>query len=143
MKRPSARTLPTTNFMKPQYIVETTKTPAQALADLEASVKQHGYGVLHTYDLRQTLASKGFALPNACHILEVCNPKQAAAVLAADMSMNIALPCRISVYQDGGKTLIGMARPTVLLASLSESEDLKMISAQVEKDTIAIIEAAK
>ena len=129
--------------MNPQYIAETTKSPAQAVTDLQTAVKQQGYGVLHIYDLKETLAAKGFDLPNACHILEVCNPKQAAAVLAADMGMNIALPCRISVYQDGGKTLIGMVRPTVLLASLSESEDLKTIAAQVEKDTIAIIEASK
>ena len=129
--------------MNPQYIVETTKSPAQAVTDLQAAVKEHGYGVLHIYDLKETLASKGFDLPNACHILDVCNPKQAVAVLTADMGMNIALPCRISVYQDGGKTLIGMVRPTVLLASLSESEDLKTIAAQVEKDTIAIIEASK
>ena len=129
--------------MNPQYIAETAKSPAQAVIDLQAAVKQHGYGVLHIYDLKETLASKGFDLPNACHILDVCNPKQAVAVLTADMGMNIALPCRISVYQDGGKTLIGMVRPTVLLASLSESEDLKTIAAQVEKDTIAIIEASK
>ena len=129
--------------MNPQYIAETTKSPAQAVTDLQAVVKQHGYGVLHIYDLQATLSSKGFDLPNACHILEVCNPKQAAAVLTADMGMNIALPCRISIYQDGGKTLIGMVRPTVLLASLSQSENLKTIAAQVEKDTIAIIEASK
>ncbi len=129
--------------MNTRYIAETSKSPAQAVADLQASVKQHGYGVLHIYDLKETLASKGFELPNACHILEVCNPKQAAAVLSADMGMNIALPCRISVYQDGGKVLIGMVRPTVLLSSLSKSEDLKAIAEQVEKDTIAIIEAAK
>ena len=49
--------------MNPRYIAETTKSPAQAVTDLEASVKQHGYGVLHTYDLKQTLASKGFDLP--------------------------------------------------------------------------------
>ena len=129
--------------MNPQYIVETTKSPAQAVTDLQASVTQHRYGVLHIYDLKETLASKGFDLPNACHILEVCNPKQAAAVLAADMGMNMALPCRISVYQDNGKTLIGMVRPTVLLSSLSKSKELKVIAEQVEKDTIQIIEAAK
>lgn len=128
--------------MNPRYTVETTKSPAQAVTDLQASVKAHGYGVLHMYDLKETLASKGFDLPNACHILEVCNPRQAAAVLTADMGMNIALPCRISVYQDGGKTLIGMVRPTVLLASLSESGELTAIAEQVEKDTIAIINTA-
>jgi len=129
--------------MNARYIAETTKSPARAVADLQAAVKEHGYGVLHIYDLKETLGSKGFDLPNACHILEVCNPRQAAAVLTADMGMNIALPCRISVYQDGDKTLIAMVRPTVLLAFLSESEDLKAVAEQVEKDTIQIIEAAR
>jgi len=128
--------------MKPQYILETSKSPDQAVTDLQAAAKEHGYGVLHIYDLKKTLADKGFDLPNACHILDVCNPKHAAAVLAADMGMNIALPCRISVYQEGGKTLIGMVRPTVLLASLSRSEKLESIAAEVEKDTISIIERA-
>ncbi len=41
---------------------------------------------------RQALAAMGLELPYACHILEVWNPKQAAAVLAADMFMNLALP---------------------------------------------------
>lgn len=129
--------------MNPRYIVETAKTPAQAVRDLQSAVKEHGYGVLHIYDLQETLAGKGFDLPNACYILEVCNPAQAAAVLAADMGMNMALPCRISVYQDGGKTLIGMVRPTVLLGSLSQSEKLETVAKLVEKDTIAIMQAAR
>jgi uncharacterized protein (DUF302 family) len=129
--------------MDAQYIVESPKTPAQAAADLETAVKQHGYGVLHVYDLKATLASKGFDLSNACHILEVCNPKQAAAVLTADMHMNMALPCRISVYQQHGKTWIGMVRPTRLLAALSSAPELKTIAEQVEADTIAIINTAK
>lgn len=129
--------------MEPRYTVTTSKTPDQALADLQASVKKHGYGVLHVYDLKATLAAKGFDIPNACHIVEVCNPKQASAVLGADMSMNMALPCRISVYEQDGKTLIGMVRPSVLLSALSSAVELAAIAADVERDTIAIIDAAK
>ena len=58
-------------------------------------MQQHGYGVLHIHDLKETLAAEGFDLPDACHVLEACNPRQAADVLAAQMGMNIALPCRI------------------------------------------------
>lgn len=129
--------------MDPRYTVTTTKTPDQAVADLQASVKEHGYGVLHVYDLKATLAAKGFDLPNACHILEVCNPRQAAAVLTADMALNMALPCRISVYQQDGKTVIGMVRPTVLLSALSSATELATIAAEVERDTIAIINSAQ
>jgi len=100
-------------------------------------------GVLHNYDLKETLASKGFDIPNACHILEVSDPMQPAAVLISDIGINIALPCRICVYQYGGNSLIGMVRPAVLLASLSKSAELKLIAEQAEKDTIVMIEAAK
>jgi uncharacterized protein (DUF302 family) len=126
-----------------KYVVTSSKSVEQAAVDLEAAVKQHGFGVLHTYDLKQTLASKGVELPHECRILDVCNPRQAARVLSADISMNMALPCRISVYEEGGQTRIGMVRPTALLASLSESPGLREVAEEVEKATIRMIEDAK
>jgi len=126
-----------------KYVVTSSKSVQQASADLETAVKQHGFGVLHTYDLKQTLASKGVELPHECRILEVCNPRQAARVLSADMSMNMALPCRISVYEEGGQTRIGMVRPTALLAGLSESPSLREVAEDVEQATIRMIDDAK
>ena len=126
-----------------KYVVTSSKSVEQASADLETAVKQHGFGVLHTYDLKQTLASKGVELPHECRILEVCNPRQAARVLSADMSMNMALPCRISVYEEGGQTRIGMVRPTALLAGLSESPSLREVAEEVEQAAIRMIEDAK
>jgi len=126
-----------------KYVVTSSKSVEQASADLETAVKQHGFGVLHTYDLKQTLASKGVELPHECRILDVCNPRQAARVLSADMSMNMALPCRISVYEEGGQTRIGMVRPTALLAGLSESPSLREVAEDVEQATIRMIDDAK
>ncbi len=115
-----------------RYIVETNKTPAVAVEDLRTAVAKHGFGVLHAYDLQETLTSKGFPLPHACHILEVCNPAQASKVLTEDMGMNIALPCRISVYEEGGKTKIATALPTKLLAALSAGPALAAVAEDVE-----------
>ena len=88
------------------YIVETSKPFAQAAEDLDAAVKAHQFGVLHVHDIGNTLRSKGVEFAEQCKVFEVCNPKQAAKVMSADMSMNMALPCRISVYTEKGKTLI-------------------------------------
>jgi uncharacterized protein (DUF302 family) len=123
--------------------VDSDKTVDQAASDLEAAVLEHGFGVLHTYDLKQTLAKKGVELPQECRILEVCNPRQAARVLGEDMGMNVALPCRISVYQDGGKTRIGMVRPTSLLAGLSDAPGLAGVAEEVEQATIRMIDQAR
>ena len=126
-----------------QYVVETSKSVEQASTDLEAAVKKYNFGVLHVHNLRETLKKKGFDLPNECRILEICNPQQAISVLTEDMGMNMALPCRISVYEEGGKTKIGMIRPTNLLASLSQSKVLMGIAEEVERKTIQMIEEAK
>jgi len=126
-----------------RYVVTSNKSVDQAVADLETAVRQNGFGVLHQYDLKQTLAAKGVELPQECRILDVCNPKQAARVLAADMGMNVALPCRISVYEDGGQTRIGMVKPTAMLASLSDSPELKRVAEDVELAITRMIDAAK
>jgi uncharacterized protein (DUF302 family) len=126
-----------------RYVVDSDKTVEQATADLEAAVLEHGFGVLHTYDLKQTLAKKGVELPQQCRILEVCNPHQAARVLSEDMGMNVALPCRISVYEQGGQTRIGMVRPTALLAGLSDAPGLADVAREVEQATIRMIDQAR
>jgi uncharacterized protein (DUF302 family) len=59
------------------------------------------------------------------------------------MGMNIVLPCRISFYEDGGQTFIGMAKPTALLASLSHAPGLLAVAEEVEQATIRMIDEAK
>jgi uncharacterized protein (DUF302 family) len=125
-----------------RYIIETDKTPAVAVEDLRAAVAKHGFGVLHAYDLQETLNSKGFPLPHACHILEVCNPEQASKVLTEDIGMNIALPCRISVYEENGQTKIATALPTKLLSALSASPALAAVAEDVETKMKAMMNDA-
>lgn len=125
------------------YVTDTAKDVSAAARDLEAAVVRNGFGVLHVYDLKEKLGEKGVILPNACRILEVCNPRQAAKVLAVDMEVSLALPCRISVYEDGGKTKIGMIRPTALLAIFPGGGALASAAEEVEKVLLQIIEEAR
>ena len=126
-----------------KHIFQSDKSVNQAVADLEAAVKRHSFGVLHSYDLKQTLQNKGVELENECRILEICNPQKAKAVLDSDMSMNMALPCRISVYSEGGLTKIGMISPKAMLAALSDSKALLEVAEEVEDATLKMIEEAR
>jgi uncharacterized protein (DUF302 family) len=125
------------------YVVETAKDLDTAARDLEEAVKRNKFGVLHVHDLRKTLKEKGVHFPNACRILEVCNPQRAVQVLTGNMTMNLVLPCRISVYQEQGKTKIGMVRPTALLALFPAAADLKSVAEDVERETMRMIDEAK
>jgi hypothetical protein len=52
-------------------------------------------------------------------VFVVCDPQQAAKVLGADMRLNMALPCRISVFTDKGTTKIELIKPVQMLSALS------------------------
>lgn len=125
------------------YIVETEKSFEQAAVDLEAAVKAHHFGVLHVHDLGNTLRGKGIEFANQCKVFEVCSPQQAAKVMDIDMELNMALPCRISVYSKDGKVRIGMIKPEQMLAELSDDPRLTVIAADVESATRRMIDAAR
>ncbi|MEX2132489.1 MAG: DUF302 domain-containing protein [Pseudohongiellaceae bacterium] len=124
------------------YIANSQKTFSQAVDDLEQSVKRNGFGVLHIHDLGSTLRSKGVEFTEQCKIFEVCNPMQAARVLASDMRLNMALPCRISVFTEKGNTRIGLIKPGKMLSTLSSDKELLKVAAEVEATTIKMVDEA-
>ena len=125
------------------YVVESSKSFEQAASDLEVAVKNNGFGVLHVHDIGNTLRNKGVSFTEQCRVFEVCNPGQAARVLASDMRLNMALPCRISVYTENMQTRIGMIKPAQILAALSQDPVLAQVAKEVEATTIKIINEAK
>jgi len=129
--------------MNMYYVVDSKKAFEQAVSDLENSVKDLGFGVLHVHNLGETLRSKGVDFKEDCKVLEVCNPMQAAKVLSVDMRLNMALPCRISVYTEKGKTRLGLIKPEQMLAALSDDPVLIQVAKEVEAKTIDMINAAR
>jgi uncharacterized protein (DUF302 family) len=125
------------------YIVETDKSFDQAVTDLESAVKRLGFGVLYVHDLGTTLRNKGVDFNEECKIFEVCNPVQAAKVLAADMRLNMALPCRISVFTEKGNTKIGLIKPVQMLSALSQDAALIQVAKEVEEKIIGMVDEAK
>ena len=125
-----------------QYILESDKTIEQVCEDLSKAVTKHGFGVLHIHNLKETMNNKGVEFEQECRIFEVCNPHKAKAVLDWDMSMNMMLPCRISVYTESGKTKIGMLKPTALIKYLATAPSLIAIAQEVENLTTAMIKDA-
>jgi uncharacterized protein (DUF302 family) len=128
--------------MNPFFIVHTTKSFEQASTDLQAAIVAQDFGVMAVHDLGKTLRSKGIDFSEDCRIYDVCNPRQAARVLMNDITLNMALPCRISVFTEGHQTRIGMIRPEGMLQTLSSDPELMEVARDVESATTAIIEAA-
>lgn len=123
------------------YIVESSKSLDRVMADLEQAVSRHKFGVLAVLDLRAKMAEKGVPFARECRILEVCNPHQAKKVLEANLEISTALPCRISVYEESGKTKLATIKPTAMI-SLYPNPELKDVAEEVEATLKRIMDEA-
>ena len=104
--------------MKTEFILtRSTSAALESVCTRLAEVAQkHKFGVLATHNLREKMESKGVPFSRECRVIEVCNPKQAQQVLNESIAISAALPCRISVYEEGGRTILATIKPAALLA---------------------------
>ena len=100
--------------------------------------QRHKFGVLGTHDLKEKMISKGVAFDRECRIFEVCNPHQAKQVLTKSIEVSTALPCRISVYEEGGKVVLATLKPTGFL-SLYEIAGAESTAREVEETLTRIM----
>jgi uncharacterized protein (DUF302 family) len=123
------------------HIVESRKPLDRVVRDLETAVARHKFGVLGVHDLRAKMAEKGVAFDRECRVFEVCNPHQAKKVLETNLEISTALPCRISVYEEGGVTKLATIKPTTMI-DLYATPGLKDVAREVETTLEAIMAEA-
>tara|TARA_R110001592_G_scaffold109492_4_gene305303 strand:+ start:140 stop:526 length:387 start_codon:yes stop_codon:yes gene_type:complete len=121
--------------------LSTNKTVQDAAAALESAVQKNHFGVMHIHNLKETMDKKGVDFDHECLIFEVCQPQQAKKVLDQNMSISTALPCRISVYEEGGKTRLATLKPTALLGMFNVPE-LEVVAQEVEDTIVKIMKEA-
>jgi len=121
--------------------LSTDKSVSEAAAALQAAVQANHFGVMQVHNLKETMAKKGVEFARECLIFEVCQPQQAKKVLDENMSVSTALPCRISIYEEGGKTILATLKPTTLLAMFNAPK-LEGVAQEVEGTILKIMAAA-
>ncbi len=124
------------------YSVVTEKTVDEAVQALESSLKENKFGVLWQLDLPAKLQEKGVDFNTPFRVLEVCNPHEAKRVLTKNPLVGYFLPCKVVVYEQEGKTYIGLPKPTALIELLGDKE-LAGIAEEVETTLVKAINQAK
>lgn len=129
--------------MEFHYTVTTSKTIDEAISSLEENLKKNKFGILWHLDLTAKLMEKGVeSYTNPYHILEVCNPVEAAKVLAINPVVGYFLPCKIAVYIEDGQTTIGLPKPSSLVSML-ENDELKHLTVEIEEVLVGVLNNSK
>lgn len=119
----------------------TTKTVNETATALQAVVPANHFGVMQVHNLKETMTKKGVEFTRDCLIVEICQPQQAKKVLEQNMSVSTALPCRISIYEEDGKTILATLKPTSLLAMFNAPQ-LEGAAQEVEDTIVKIMKEA-
>jgi uncharacterized protein (DUF302 family) len=120
------------------FKLPTDKTVSEAADALQTAVRANHFGVMQVHNLQETMTKTGVEFSRECLIFEVCQPQQAKKVLDEDMSVSTALPCRISIYEEGGKTILATLKPTTLLAMFNLPR-LTGVAQEVEDTLVKIM----
>jgi uncharacterized protein (DUF302 family) len=119
-------------------IRSTDKTVSEAAAALRTAVEANQFGVMQILNLQESMMRKGVEFDHECLIFEVCQPDQAKKVLDQNLSISTVLPCRISIYEQDGRTTLATLKPTTLLAMFNTPQ-LNGVAQEVEATLVRII----
>ncbi len=120
-------------------IMESSRSVGEIARIFPEVCAKYKFGVLGIIDIREKLQEKGLAFDRECQVFEVCNPQAAKQVLDDNPAISAALPCRISVYRERGKTKIASILPTALL-SMFPNPELKPVAEEVERTIVRIMQ---
>jgi uncharacterized protein (DUF302 family) len=119
-------------------ITRSTSLPLEtACTRLQEVSARHKFGVQAVHNLREKMESKGVPFGRECRVIEVCNPGHAQKVLNQAIEISTALPCRISVYEEGGRTVLATIKPSMLLTMFNAPG--AAATAQAVEDTMVRI----
>jgi uncharacterized protein (DUF302 family) len=106
-----------------------------ALERTVEALKQEGFGVLTTIDVKQTLKQKLDKDFRRYTILGACNPPLAHRALQAELEVGLLLPCNVIVYESEttGRSVVSALAPMAALGTVGGNPDLKDVAREADE----------
>lgn len=105
----------------------------EAVEKVTGALKEEGFGVLSTIDVKSTLKEKLDADFRPYIILGACNPPLAKRALDAELELGLLLPCNVIVYADesGAGSVVSAVEPRAMLG-VAQNPELVPIAENVQ-----------
>jgi uncharacterized protein (DUF302 family) len=106
----------------------------EALGLATDALKEQGFGVLTTIDVRQTLKAKLNRDFRRYVILGACNPPLADRALHAELEIGLLLPCNVVVYETGASSsIVAAMAPLAALGIVSDNDALAAVAREADE----------
>jgi len=118
--------------MKYGYSKTTALTYDAAIEKATEVLKDNGFGVLSTIDVKETLKKKLDVDFDRYIILGACNPPFAYEALQAEESIGLLMPCNVIIHEKADKVNISIFNP-LLISQVSDNPKLKELSVKLNE----------
>ena len=106
----------------------------RAVERTTAALKQVGFGVLTTIDVKQTLKEKLNADFRKYVILGACNPALANRALRAETDVGLLLPCNVIVYEnEPGRSVVAALAPLTIAGLVGDNADVAAVAREADE----------
>lgn len=127
------------------YYISTTLNVefAEASAQVEAALKQEGFGVISRIDIRETLKAKIGVDFRPYLILGACNPNLAHEALQLEDKVGTMLPCNVVVQQlSSGMIEVAAIDPVASMQAITNPA-LQQAAQEVRRRLTSVIESLR
>lgn len=131
-------------FGDPTYGITTTLEGVscnEAVERTTAALKEEGFGVLTSIDIKETLKKKLDADHRNYVILGACNPPLAHKALTAEAPIGLLLPCNVVVTEDDDGNAIVSAIDPEEMFDLVGRDDVQPIARDVKERLERVIDS--
>lgn len=113
--------------MMKYYLTKTVNyTFEEAIERVTTLLKEHGFGVLNTIDIKETLKKKIDVDFKRYTILGACNPHSAYKALSLEDKLGVLLPCNVIVIEQDLGVEVCAIDPYSMMGQLGNKELLQI-----------------
>ena len=112
----------------------------EAIEKVTAALKEEGFGILTTIDVKETLKKKIDVDRKPYVILGACNPPFANQSLQAEPMIGLFLPCNVVVYVDDNEQTVVAAFNPEIMGEISPNPEIHKIGASVKERLERVIQ---
>ena len=129
-------------MIKYGFVKELNMSFDQAVERVTENLKNHGFGIITTIDIKEKLKEKLGIDFKRYVILGACNPASAHKAIEAEENIGLMLPCNVIVYEKEEKVIVSAIKPTIAMQMIDNAE-LNEIAEDIETKIKQVIDTLK
>jgi uncharacterized protein (DUF302 family) len=123
--------------------VSSKKNANEIASKMQEACDVYNFALLKEYIYHEIVESKGFPITRKVFIYEVCQAKMASKILTTNPEFSIFMPCKISVYEQEGLTIISTMNMEMMLKIFEENKEMYQEATALFETLINLINSLK